>query len=149
VTTYMVVEDEPDLYEMLTAMSKILEVNEVAFATGEEAVTWIEEVEHGLFDDEMPILALIDIRLPGEIDGPMVGERIRQCALLKDIAIVLMTAYHLSVEDEQEVMQQCDADLLLYKPLPKFTELRDVLRTTAEQRIARTQTSASKDRKRR
>jgi CheY-like chemotaxis protein len=136
-TAYMVVEDEPDLYEMLTAMSNVLEVDEVAFATGEEAVTWIEEVDAGLFEDEIPVLALIDLRLPGDIDGVMVAERLLTSPKLRHIAVVLMTAYHLSPDEEREAKKRADADLLIYKPLPKFTELRDILRRVAQKRARR------------
>jgi CheY-like chemotaxis protein len=135
-TTYMVVEDEPDLYHMLTAMSTVLGVYEVAFATGEEAVAWIEEAEAGMFDDELPVLALLDIRLPGDIDGIMVGERLRQSQLLHRIAIVLMTAYHLSPSEEKEVIARCQADHLIYKPLPALTDLRDLLKRIAQTKLA-------------
>jgi CheY-like chemotaxis protein len=134
-TTYMVVEDEPDLYEMLTAMSTVLGVDEVAFATGEEAVTWIEEVDAGLFQGNLPILALLDIRLPGEIDGVMVAERLRISGALKQIAVVLMTAYHLTPEQEQSYKQRAGADLLIYKPLPSLPELRDLLHNVAQARL--------------
>lgn len=136
-TTYMVVEDEPDLYEMLTAMANVLEVDEVAFATGEEAVTWVEEVDAGMFEDEIPVLALIDLRLPGDIDGVMVAERLLQSPKLRHIAVVLMTAYHLSGDEEKEIKQRASADLLIYKPLPKFSELRDILRRVAQKRARR------------
>jgi CheY-like chemotaxis protein len=135
--TYMIVEDEPDLYEMLTAMSNVLGVNEVAFATGEEAVTWIEEVDAGLIREEMPVLALIDLRLPGDIDGVMVAERLRTSPQLSNIAVVLMTAYHLDAHDEQDAIARSGADLLMYKPLPKLTELRDILRDIAQRRMNR------------
>lgn len=134
-TTYMIVEDEPDLYDMLMAMSTVLGVDEVAFSTGEEAVTWIEEVEEGHFDGELPVLALLDIRLPGDIDGVMVAERLRESALLHNIAVVLTTAYHLSPEDEQSFIKRAEADMLIYKPLPAFSELRDILRSIAQARM--------------
>lgn len=133
-TTYMIVEDEPDLYDMLMAMSSVLGVDEVAFSTGEEAVMWIEEAEAGHFEEEIPVLALIDLRLPGAIDGVMVAEQLRQSKQLKNIAVVLMTAYHLSPTEEREFMERADADLLIYKPLPTFPELRDILRSIARER---------------
>ncbi|MBE0688805.1 MAG: response regulator [Anaerolineae bacterium] len=133
-TTYMIVEDEPDLYDMLMAMSSVLGVDEVAFSTGEEAVMWIEEAEAGHFEDEVPVLGLIDLRLPGEIDGVMVAERLRKSLPLHNMAVVLMTAYHLSPAEERNFMERADADLLVYKPLPTFPVLRDILRTIARER---------------
>jgi len=133
-TTYMIVEDEPDLYDMLMAMSGVLGVDEVAFSTGEEAVIWIEEVEAGHFEEEVPVLGLIDLRLPGDIDGVMVAERLRESTPLRNMAVVLMTAYYLSPAEERSFMERADADLLIYKPLPSFPVLRDILRTIARER---------------
>jgi CheY-like chemotaxis protein len=92
-------------------------------------------VEAGIIREEMPVLALIDLRLPGDIDGVMVAERLRASSLLKDIAVVLMTAYHLDADEEKSTIQRAEADLLMYKPLPSFTELRDILRDIAQRRM--------------
>jgi CheY-like chemotaxis protein len=131
----MIVEDEPDLYEMLTHMSTMIGVKEVAFTTGEESVAWIEEVDAGLFKDDLPVLALVDIRLPGAIDGIMVAERLRTSPALKGIAVVLMTAYHLSPEEEARAKQRAGANLLLYKPLPRIADLRQILADEAQVRL--------------
>src|SRR5690606_39918312 len=92
----MVVEDEPDIYEVLLAMFEMWGIEGVAFVDGEEAVAWIDEVDRGEFEGELPELALLDIRLPGSISGPMVGERLRKSPILQHSAIVLSTAYRLS-----------------------------------------------------
>jgi len=126
----MVVEDEPDIYDVLLAMFGIWGIDGVAFVDGEEAVSWINDVDNGHFQGELPELALLDIRLPGEINGPAVGERLRKSPVLRDIAIVLTTAYRLNPEEEQEIKQSAGADRLIYKPLPKFTELQKLLEDT-------------------
>ena len=41
--------------------------------------------------------------------------------------MVLITAYKLTVEEEKAVIEQAGADRLLYKPLPKFNELKKIL----------------------
>jgi CheY-like chemotaxis protein len=127
-TTWMVVEDEPDLYDMVLAMYTTIGVDGISFVTGEEALEWIDEVDGGEFQGELPELALLDIRLPGDISGPMVGERIRNSPTIKDIVIVLMTAYHLSAQEEQSVIERATANLLLYKPLPRLQEFEQMLR---------------------
>ena len=81
-STWMVVEDEPDIYELLLAMFEIWGIEGVAFVDGEEAITWIEESDKGA-PSEIPELAVLDIRLPGNVSGPMVGARIRQSPVLK------------------------------------------------------------------
>lgn len=125
--TWLVVEDEPDLYEMVLAMYNVLGVDGIAFATGEEAYEWLDEVEGGEFTEQLPEFGLLDIRLPGEIDGLKVGERIRKNAELKEMVLVLMTAYKMSAKEEQEALKQTGANLLLYKPLPKIDEFEKLV----------------------
>jgi CheY-like chemotaxis protein len=133
----MVVEDEPDIYELLLAMFEIWGIEGVAFVDGEEAITWIEEADKGA-PSEIPELAVLDIRLPGNVSGPMVGQRIRQSPVLKGMAIVLITAYKLTVDEEKAVMEQAGADKLLYKPLPKFNDLKKILEMAISERQAKT-----------
>ena len=121
--TWMVVEDEPDIYDVLLAMFEIWGIEGVAFVDGAEAVAWIEDVDQGRVRGELPELAILDIRLP-EVSGPEVGSRLRRSTVLKDIAIVLITAYRLSPEEEEQVIAQAQADRLMYKPLPGMVELR-------------------------
>ncbi len=120
----MVVEDEPDIYDVLLAMFEIWGIEGVAFVDGGEAVSWIENVDQGRVRGELPELAILDIRLP-EVSGPEVGSRLRRSPTLKDMAIVLITAYRLSPEEEEAVIAQAQADLLMYKPLPTLVELRE------------------------
>jgi CheY-like chemotaxis protein len=121
--TWMVVEDEPDIYDVLLAMFEIWGIEGVAFVDGAEAVAWIENVDQGRVRGELPELAILDIRLP-EISGPEVGQRLRASSILGHMAIVLITAYRLSPEEEDEVVAKAKADLLMYKPLPTMLELR-------------------------
>lgn len=133
-TTWMVVEDEPDLYDMVLAMYATMGVDGASFVTGEEAIEWIEEVDEGHYHGELPELALLDIRLPGSIDGTAVGARMRTSPHLKNIVIVLMTAYQLSPTEERRIVDQAGSDLLLYKPLPKLNELHATLRDLVNKR---------------
>jgi CheY-like chemotaxis protein len=129
----MVVEDEPDIHELLLAMFEMWGIEGVAFVDGEEAVAWIEESDKSR-PDELPELALLDIRLPGNLQGPEVAARLRQSEALKDMAIVLITAYKLTVDEEKAIILQAKADKLLYKPLPKFSELKTILEKTVADR---------------
>lgn len=126
-TTWMLLEDEPDLYEMILAMYDILGVGGVAFGSGEDAVDWIREVDNGRYNGEMPELALLDIRMPDHISGPMVASRMRRSPTLNNTLIVMMTAYRLSLEEETQMMRDSGADFLLYKPLPRLDEMHYVL----------------------
>lgn len=133
-STWMVVEDEPDIYEILLAMFEMWGIEGVAFVDGEEAVAWIDDVDNGRFRGELPELALLDIRLPGSVSGPKVGERLRKSPILGDVAIILSTAYKLTTEEEAQIIETAGADKLLYKPLPKFNELQKVLETAIASR---------------
>jgi CheY-like chemotaxis protein len=135
----MVVEDEPDIYEVLMAMFGIWGIDGVAFVDGEEAMAWIDDVDNGRFQGELPELALLDIRLPGDIQGPKVGERLRKSPLLNQVAIVFATAYKLTPDEEKEIMAQAGADRLIYKPLPKFADLQKLLEDTITTRRAASQ----------
>lgn len=133
----MLVEDEPDIYELLLAMFEMWGIAGEAFVDGEEATAWIEDADHGHMVGETPELALLDIRLPGSISGPMVGERLRKSPVLKNIGVVLITAYKLSVDEEKAVLAQAGADRLIYKPLPRFNELKKLLEEVIVERRTR------------
>jgi CheY-like chemotaxis protein len=122
----MVVEDEPDIYDVLLAMFEIWGIEGIAFVDGAEAVAWIEDVDRGSVTGELPELAILDIRLP-EVSGPEVGARLRKSERLGRIAVVLITAYRLNKEEEEQVKTRAQADTLMYKPLPPMPELRKIL----------------------
>jgi CheY-like chemotaxis protein len=142
--TWMVVEDEPDVYEMLLAMSQIWGIGGIVFVDGEGAVSWIDDVDNRSFHGELPELALIAIRLPGTTAGPMVGARLRNSPILGDIPIVLSTPSPLPPKTHQ-FMQEAGADRLIYQPLPGFGELRNML----EGMIADQQATAQSGRRKR
>jgi CheY-like chemotaxis protein len=143
-STWMVVEDEPDIYEVLLFMFEMWGIDGAAFVDGEEAVAWIEQVDRGEVEGEFPELALLDIRLPGPISGPAVGERLRKSPHLKNIAIVLSTAYTLSKDEEAAVRKRADADHVMYKPMPKFNDLKKLLESIVRERRAKTAKSAER-----
>ncbi|MBX3066858.1 MAG: response regulator [Anaerolineae bacterium] len=142
--TWMVVEDEPDIYDVLLAMFELWGIEGVAFVDGGEAVAWIDSVDRGEVVGDLPELAILDIRLP-EVSGPEIGARLRQSERLRSIAVVLVTAYRLKPEDEAAARAKADADLLLYKPLPPMPEFRKMLDTIIDRRkqIAATQKVAA------
>jgi CheY-like chemotaxis protein len=133
-TTWMVVEDEPDLYEMVLAMYEWWGFEGLAFVNGEDAIAWIEHVDQGRVQGDLPQLVMLDIRLPGTIDGIQVSARLRKSPYLRGMAVVLMTAYHLKGKAEKEALARSGADLLLYKPLPAFKELQAILEKVVARR---------------
>lgn len=134
-STWMVVEDEPDLYDTLLALFGIWSIDGVAFTNGTDAVKWIDDVDAGIAETNIPELAILDIRLPG-VEGPEIGARLRKSPVLKNIAIVLVTAFHLSPADEQKAIEKAQADDLLYKPLPTPQAFRAALQKAIAKRQA-------------
>jgi len=142
--TWMVVEDEPDIYDVLLAMFEIWGIEGVAFVDGAEAVSWIDDVDKGSVTGELPELAILDIRLP-EVPGPEVGARLRRSERLGKVAIVMITAYRLTPEEEEQIKARAQADTLMYKPLPAMPELRRELdKIIAERRKKSTGSLAAK-----
>ena len=137
-TTWMVVEDEPDFYELVLAIYDTLGVDGLAFTNGEEAVSWIEDVDFGQLvttNEELPQLALLDIRLPGFVSGVEVSRRLRESHVLGNIAIVLMTAYHLNLKEKKQVMEMAGCDLLMQKPLPHPDKFKQIMEDLVRQRM--------------
>jgi CheY-like chemotaxis protein len=134
---WLVVEDEPSIYDVLHTMFQMWGVEGIAYNDGEEAIAFIEDVDKGKFRGELPELAVLDIRLPGKYDGVDVGARLRQSPKLKHIAIVLITAYVLGESEQQECITRGGADDLIRKPLPRPTEFRRRLESVIEARKAR------------
>jgi CheY-like chemotaxis protein len=132
-STWMVVEDEPDLYDTLLALFEIWSIDGVAFTNGTDAMKWIEDIDAGRTETNIPELAILDIRLPGA-DGSEIAHRLRQSPKLKNITIVLITAYHLSPHEEKQIMAFSKADILIYKPLPAPAELRVDLQAAVAKR---------------
>lgn len=132
-STWMVVEDEPDLYDTLLALFEIWSIDGVAFTNGNDALEWINQVDGGNSETNIPELAILDIRLPGA-SGPEIGERLRQSPILKDIAIVLITAFRLAPGEEDTIIALADAEELIYKPLPSPGEFRELLQRAIRKR---------------
>ncbi|MBZ0297637.1 MAG: response regulator [Anaerolineae bacterium] len=114
--TWMIVEDEPDIYEVLLAMFEMRGVDGLVFVDGEEALAWIDDIDSGLFYGPLPELALVNIHLPGMVDGLAVAARLRQSALLGEMPIVLSTASWMTPRQAAQAVKETGADELLFKP---------------------------------
>jgi DNA-binding response OmpR family regulator len=111
---WIVVEDEPDLYDMMMAVYETLGIDGIAFTTGEDALDWIDAIDAGYIGENPPEVALLDIRLPGHVSGIEVGARLRCSSFRRNLKIILMTAHRLSAQEEIAAMHQAGADLILF-----------------------------------
>jgi CheY-like chemotaxis protein len=130
----MVVEDEPEIYELLLAMFEMWGIECAGFVDGESAAEWIDAVNSGRYRGEVPELALVDVRLPGRLNGLDVAEKLRNSNVLGDMAIVMATAWKLNQAEYQEATRRTRADLWLPKPLPRFNQLQNILETVIKKR---------------
>jgi CheY-like chemotaxis protein len=132
---WIVVEDELDLHDTLMAMFEVWGIDGISFDDGQDILDWLDRVDNGEISGELPQLALIDLRLPSAF-GVDVAMRIRQSPVLSDIAIILMTAYSLSPEQETQFINDVQADAFLNKPLPEMKQLQKLLNGLVAKRYA-------------
>jgi CheY-like chemotaxis protein len=134
---WLVVEGEPDLYELWLVMLELWEIKGLAFPSAPEALEWVEEFNAGRWRPQPPELAILDLASSSSTCHTSVvdvGRRMRQTPLLKETPIIITTAYKLTPQQEKSTLEGSGADRLLYKPLPKFTEVRRVLQDVIDSR---------------
>jgi DNA-binding response OmpR family regulator len=78
----LIVEDDPDLAEMLSAFFHVQGYDVSSAAWGEDAVR--------LAQDRPPDLAILDIRLP-DIDGYEICRRLRAQRRTQDVPVIFLT----------------------------------------------------------
>src|SRR5258706_13538822 len=134
--TWLLVEDDNDIRNVVAVMMSVWGEKPLAFPDGNAVWTWLDSVANGTFSGELPELALMDIRMPG-YTGDKVATRIRTIPALKDIPIVLMTAFSLSDSEIKTMMEQTGIDYLINKPLPDMEVFRSTLYKVRDERRAR------------
>ncbi len=132
---WLVVEDEEDIRNIVKVMFQVWQHTPLAFRNGHEAWRWLDEVESGRFNGDLPELALMDIRMPGH-KGHEIARRIRSLKPLQQIPIVLMTAFSLTESERAEMLREYGVDHIIYKPLPDLFELKETLDTVSERKSA-------------
>ncbi|GAB4544246.1 MAG: hypothetical protein OHK0023_00750 [Anaerolineae bacterium] len=105
------------------------------FPDGKTAWAWLDSVENGSFQGELPEFALMDIKMPG-YTGDEIAARIRRTDKIKDIPVVLMTAYSLSESEINEMRSRVGFDNLINKPLPELERLQRLLYDVRDKRLA-------------
>ena len=128
--TLMIVEDDHTIRDVMKTMCELWQFNAVTFKDGFEAMAYLSE---DTLPDPVPDVALIDIRMPGPW-GHEISARIRDHDTLKNIGIILMTAYELPGSDEEAYLRTSRADELLFKPLPPMDELHAFIIRVIERR---------------
>ncbi|HEC36156.1 MAG TPA: response regulator transcription factor [Anaerolineae bacterium] len=128
----LVVDDEPRVVRLVSAVLRAVGYQVIAAASGEPAIEMVAL--------EQPDLVLLDILLPGEVDGYEICRRIRE---FSDVPVVMLTAK----ARESDVLRGFDvgADDYLTKPFSAkelVARVKAVLRRTQrpEERVTATLT---------
>lgn len=124
--TWLLVEDDPDIRLVVSMMMTVWGEVPLPLSDGNAAWAWLDSVENGTFTGELPELALMDIRMPG-YTGDKIAARIRETTRIKDIPIVLMTAFSLTENEVGAIRERTKIDKLISKPLPDVEDLRNLL----------------------
>ncbi len=130
---WLVVEDESDIRTIVTVLFDTWGHKPIAFKNGYEAFEWLDQIEAGTYAGDLPGLALMDIRMPGHY-GTDIARRMRTIEALKEIPIVLMTAFPTNDAKIQELVENKTIDHIINKPLPEMFELKALLDRLCEAR---------------
>ncbi len=130
---WLVAEDDLDIRNLIVLLAEMWGHSVVALENGQRVLEWMEVVEAGSYEGPLPDLVILDIRMPG-CRGDQIAERMRSSRLMKDLPIVLMTAFVMSDSEQAEVMARTGVDGVINKPLPDFSELQTSLDNIIEQR---------------
>lgn len=134
-STWLVVEDEDDIRNIVKVMFGVWGHEALEFRNGNEAFAWLDEVQAGKHNGKLPELALLDIRMPGP-RGNEIARRMRTLDTFAAIPIVLMTAFSLSEAERSEMLTTDGVDHIINKPLPDLFELKKLLEDISDKKKA-------------
>ena len=123
---WLIAEDEADIRNLVSMMAQVWGHTTVHFESGTKLWDWLAEVEAGKHTEELPQFALMDIRMPGK-RGNELSKRMREIDKLRNIPVVLMTAFVMSEEEMNQMRVEYGVDYVINKPLPDFDRLKTIL----------------------
>lgn len=123
---WLIAEDETDIRNLVSMMTTVWGHTPMTFESGQKVWDWMDKIEAGEMKGPFPDFALMDIRMPGK-RGYEISLRMRTVDPLKNIPIVLMTAFALGDEEIQRMKTEYAIDHIINKPLPDFDKLRTLL----------------------
>ena len=86
----LIVEDNPDSREMLACLLNLEGYEVASVADGQEAIEWLQT--------ERPDLIITDIQMP-HVDGIELIRRLRQQPEMRDVPILVMSAFRSGMVD--------------------------------------------------
>lgn len=143
---WLIAEDETDIRNLVGIMCTVWGHTPLAFESGQKVWDWLDQVESGAVATGLPDFALMDIRMPGR-RGSELAQRIRTIDKIKDIPIVLMTAFVLGDEEIARLKEENGVDHVINKPLPDFDALgivlHDIIKKKQESVAKQTETTGA------
>ncbi|MBL8161020.1 MAG: response regulator [Anaerolineae bacterium] len=132
---WLIAEDEADILNLMSTMCMVWGHTPLTFETGQKVWDWLDKIEAGQAQLQMPDFVLMDIRMPGK-KGNDVANRMRQISAFQHLPIALMTANSLSPSEQSALMERDGVDYIIAKPLPGFDELRQTIDEIIRKKIA-------------
>lgn len=131
---WLLVEDEMDIRNVVKVMFQVWGHTAIEFSNGNDAFDYLDEVDEGEIDsNDLPELALMDIRMPGP-NGNEIARRIRESDVLGKIPIILMTAFQLSESQQNDFRHRDGVDRIIFKPLPDFDKFHGIIQDVIAER---------------
>ncbi len=116
----LVVEDQPDIRSLIRAT---LEFEEYELHEAEDGVSGLHKARA-----VRPALILLDVMMPGELDGIQVCERVRADPAMAGVRIVLLTARGQKTDLQTGKDAGCDAYLIKpFSPLKLIETIEQLL----------------------
>jgi CheY-like chemotaxis protein len=128
---WLVAEDNAATLSMLKMLLTLWEVDGLFFENGDQVWLWLDEVEQGVYQDALPEVALLDLRMSGH-DGDEIGQRMRSIEATQGIPLILATAFDLTRKDKADIEAIVHADQLILKPFPSLDKFRELIEETIE-----------------
>lgn len=135
---WMVVEDEEDIRNIVKVMFQAWGRSSIDFRDGNDTYEWLDKVEKGEHEGELPDLVLMDIRMPGHF-GNEIARRMRTIEAFKNVPILLMTAFSLTDTERQKMVKDDGVDHIINKPLPDMFQFKAILDEWYEKKHAKKQ----------
>jgi CheY-like chemotaxis protein len=122
---WLIAEDDADIRNLIETLFSVWGYQILVFESGGQVWDWLDTVETGDYHGPLPEFAVMDIRMPGK-KGNELAERMRTVGPIREIPIVLMTAFALSSDEKDNILKH-GVDKIINKPLPDFDKLHQIL----------------------
>ena len=123
---WLIAEDETDIRNLVVMMTQVWGHTPISFDSGQKTWEWLDQVESGKYSGAIPDFVLMDIRMPGK-RGNEISQRMRTLGPLKNVPIVLMTAFVMGEEEMDKMRKEFGVDNVINKPLPDFDRLKQII----------------------